>query len=210
MADKNFGAYAVDGVNVVSNILDVFSTVQNSLDISEYNNALLWYPLAHAFAQDLASAYNLTVSQACGIIAALSPQLSWNKNKTQALEFCKRMRNGESLVGLMAYKANVNKAFRIYNGENSLDVLGGMKVRSFYANLMLDDNAVTVDRHATHIALFGTSKPDEKSGSIAVTDKLYKLISSAYVDAAKLLNVPAYVVQSVTWTFKAQSGGSVL
>lgn len=210
MADKNFGAYAVNGVDVVANILDVFSTVKNSSDIAEYNNALLWYPLAHVFAQDLASAYGLTVSQVCGIIAALSPQLSWYKNKAQALEFCKRMRNNEDLSGLMAYKANVNKAVRIYNGAESLDVLGGMKVRSFYANLMLDDSAVTVDRHATHIALFGTSKPDEKSGSIAVTDKLYRLISSAYTDAAKLLDVPAYVVQSVTWTYKAQSGGSVI
>lgn len=208
MANQNFGAYAIDGVNVVDNILSVYATVKGSASADEYTNAVLWYPIAHKFALSMSEAYGLTIEQSCGIIAAMSPQLSWQKNKEQALEFCRRMRNGESLVGLMAYKANVNKAVRIYNGEFALDVLGGMKVRSFYANLMLDVQAVTVDRHATHIALFGTSNSD-KSGSIAVTDKLYKLISAAYAQAAELLNVPAYVVQSVTWTYKAANSGNV-
>ena len=108
----------------------------------------------------------------------------------------------------MAYPANVNKAQRIFNGENPFDVLGGMKVRSFFHNLLLDDSFVTVDRHAISIALYGLDKT--RSGSTVATDKAYVAISNAYRNVAEKHGLPAYVVQSVTWTFKAANNGKVI
>ena len=110
-------------------------------------------------------------------------------------------------MGLMAYPANLAKAKRIFQGEAPLDVLGGMKVRSFYRNIMLDESAVTIDRHTCAIALFGLDTA--KSGQITVTDKLYKLLAQAYTNVATMYNLAPYVVQSVTWTYKAVNGGKV-
>ena len=210
MATKHlYNSKDFNGINPVENIIAVYNAVIAQLSSSELVNAANWYPIAHKWCADVASAYGLTVSQVAGITAAMSPQISWDKNKLQTILLIQKMRNNEELTGLMAYKVNVNKAARIYNGENALDVLGGKKVRSFYGNLMLDDSTVTIDRHALHIALYGTAN-EEKSGSITPTDKLYDIAQNAYATAAKILGVTPYSLQSITWTYKAQSGGAVI
>lgn len=204
---KLFNAsHAVD-VDIVKNITDVFEYVMSTADEAELVAAINWYPIAHAFCAQWAQAFGIETFQFAGIVAALSPQLSWQKNKEQALEFCARVRSGQSLVGMMVYPANLAKAVRIFDGENPLAVLGGNKVRSFYRNLMLDESAVTIDRHACAIALFGLDT--SKSGQVSVTDKLYKLLAQAYTDVATRYNVAPYVIQSVTWTYKAANGGRV-
>lgn len=203
-----YNASDFNNVSPVENIIAVYNAVVAQLSSVELVNASNWYPIAHKWCADVAQAYGLTVSQVAGITAAMSPQISWDKNKLQTILLIQKMRNSEELTGLMAYRANVAKAVRIYNGENALDVLGGKKVRSFYGNLMLDDSTVTIDRHALHIALYGTGN-EEKSGSITPTDKLYDIAQSAYVAAANILGITPYSLQSITWTFKAQNNGKV-
>lgn len=204
---KLYNARNFDAASVRANITAVFEHVISTAQESDLVNAIQWYPLAHVFCAQWAQAFGLETFHFAGIVAALSPQLPWEKNKTQALELVARAQNGQSLGGLAAYPANVAKALRIFNGENPLSVLGGNKVRSFYLNIMLDESAVTIDRHACAIALFGLDTA--KSGQVAVTDKLYRLLAQAYTDVARQYNVAPYVVQSVTWTYKAFNGGKV-
>ena len=209
MGNKNKlynAGHSVD-VDMVANIVAVFETVINSGTVEDLNAAYSWYPLANVWCAQHAQAFGIQTFQMCGIVAALSPQLNWNKNKEQALLLCAKIATGQPLVGLMAYPANIAKAQRIYNGENPSVVLGGMKVISFYNNLLLNEDYVTIDRHALSIALFGLDPA--KSGQTAVTDKLYKLVRSAYQTVAKHYGVEAYTVQSVTWTYKALNGGKV-
>lgn len=194
-------------VDAIGNITSVFEYVMASASEADLVAAINWYPLANAFCAQWAQAFGLETWQVAGITAALSPQLRWDKNKAQAIEVCARLQNDKSLVGLMAYPANLGKAKRIFTGENPLDVLGGMKVRNFYRNLMLDETAVTIDRHAASIALYGLDTA--KSGQIAVTDKLYKLLAQAYADVAQAYSIAPFVVQSVTWTYKAANNGRV-
>lgn len=197
-----------NGISPVDNIITVYNYVVLNSSSVALINASNWYAIAHKWCADVAQAYGLTVSQVAGITAAMSPQISWEKNKLQTILLIQKMRSGEELTGLMAYKINVEKARRIYMGESALDVLGGQKVRSFYGNLMLDDSTVTIDRHALHIALHGTGN-EEKSGQIAPTPKLYDIAQDAYKTAAKILGITPYSLQSITWTFKAQNGGKV-
>ena len=194
-------------VDVISNITSVFEYVMRTATDTDIVSAINWYPLANSFCATWAESFDLSIAQMAGVTAALSPQLRWDKNKAQAIEVVARLQNNKPLNGLMAYPVNLAKAQRIFSGENPLDVLGGMKVRSFYRNIMLDEAAVTVDRHAASIALYGLDTA--KSGKVAVTDKLYKLLAKAYTDVASVYNVAPYVVQSVTWTYKAANGGKV-
>lgn len=209
MGEKNklLNSGHLAGVDAIGNITNVFEYVMHTATDTDIVSAINWYPLANSFCAAWAENFGLTIAQFAGIVAAVSPQLSWAKNKEQAIEVCARLQNDKPLIGLMAYPANLAKAQRIFSGENPLDVLGGMKVRSFYRNIMLDESAVTVDRHAASIALYGLDTA--KSGEIAVTDKLYKLLAKAYTDVASVYNVTPYVVQSVTWTYKAANNGKV-
>lgn len=204
---KLFNASHANTVDIIKNITDVFEHVMSTASESDLVAAINWYPIAHGFCATWAQAFGLETWQVAGIVAALSPQLSWQKNKEQALETIARLQNGRTLGGMQAYPANRNKAIRIFNGENPLEVLGGNKVRAFYANLMLDTESVTIDRHATTIALFGLDTA--KSGQVATTDKLYKMLAQAYKDVAAKYGISPYVVQSVTWTYKAMNAGSV-
>lgn len=209
MGEKNklLNSRHLADVDAIGNITNVFEYVMHTATDTDIVSAINWYPLANSFCATWAESFNLSIAQMAGVTAALSPQLSWEKNKAQAIEVVARLQNNKPLNGLIAYPANLRKAQRIFNGENPLDVLGGDKVRSFYRNIMLDDIAVTIDRHAAAIALYGLNTA--KSGKIGVTDKLYRLLAKAYTDVAHDYDVAPYIVQSVTWTYKAKNGGKV-
>lgn len=211
MAKNTYSHKDVAGIDLVANIIDTFLVVADKPE--QYQEGLQWYNVAHKFVLDLAQVYKLSIEQSAGIVAALSPQLSWSRNKKIALQFCAHMRQGneEIVLRLGATGLNARKAIRIWHGEKPLDVLGGMKVISFYHNLLLFSSHVTIDRHAASIAMFGDN--GKKSGSIALNDKLYVIIADAYRTAANIIaetwgvEFEAYTLQAIVWTQKAQSGG---
>ena len=54
---------------------------------AEWQEGQEWYADAHAYAVQLSKRYDhVSLSQAAGIIAALSPQVSWDLNKRLAVE----------------------------------------------------------------------------------------------------------------------------
>ncbi len=134
---------------------------------------------------------NLVPTQACGIVAALSPQTSWAQNLT----------NAKTLVETRkapTFGGSVAKALRILDGESPLEVLGGNKVRSFYRNLVdyLEHSYVTVDRHAINIALGGFV---EGSGKAIEADRRYQKVATAYMVAAGSEGLIANQMQAITW-----------
>lgn len=149
-----------------------------------------WYPTAHTFAVGLAERYSLTLQQSAGIVAALSPQVSWGLNQRLAVLLCAT----GTAPGL---GKNVRKAATILNGQPSDETLGGPKVRSFYANITHPlGSAVTVDRHA--IALANDHPISAKPGR-APTLAEYHVTADAYRRAAKRVGRPVAEVQAVTW-----------
>lgn len=204
----SINAQMLNDAPMVANIIAVWNERVATLSPSEFAGAVGWYPSAYGWCAEVAKTYGLPVETVAGIVAALSPNLNWNKNKEQALRFIEFSVSGKPLVGFMAYPANVAKAKRIFDGESPLNVLGGDKVRSFYRNLLLDDTVVTIDRHALSISLYGLG--GGKSGSMVTTSKGYDVAAQAYKTAAKILGIEhPYIVQSVTWTYKAINGGKV-
>lgn len=151
-----------------------------------------WYSAAHTFCVGLAERYGVSVDQAAGIVAALSPRVEWGLN----------MRLADELVRTGACKGlsgNVRKAQRILAGEAPLSVLGGNKVRSFYDNIARPDTSatVTIDRHAID-ALLGTVG-DDVSRKVLERVGVYEQASGIYRRAAALRSVPAHVMQAVCW-----------
>jgi hypothetical protein len=149
-----------------------------------------WYGDAGKLAHVVAVGHGIPDRSGAGIVAALSPQCSWDENVARALAHA----DGES-VGAMADP--LRKADAIRDGADPYDALGGRKVRSFWRNIDGHESFVTVDRHAVAIA-FDRPLSDTE---IKVLERpgAYVYIAACYRAAARRHGIPASTLQAITW-----------
>lgn len=166
--------------------------------IQQKSEGAMWYPLANKLAETLSPD---NIERGCGVIAALSPQLSWVKNKELAIQL---FENGGLDRGCLP--ASIKKANAIYNNAHPLTVLGGKKVLSFYANILNPEgNDVTIDRHSFDIAVGRVT--DDKSRGILGRKGVYEEFARITARAAKREGVAPAAMQSVTWeVWRAEKG----
>lgn len=153
---------------------------------------LSWYDRANVFARELDGN---RFHRAAGIIAALSPMNGWENNKNKASQL---YRQGHG-AGCGLY-VNVKKAMAIYHGEDALDILGGNKVRAFYATIVNprdSDATPVIDRHAFDIAL-GSVTNDKTRARLARKGE-YERFADSYREAATIASIGAPQLQAVTW-----------
>ena len=165
---------------------NILKTYRQATD-AQRHEGMTWYDEAH----NLAASLDSDVDRAAGIIAALSPQMSWNRNAALAV----RLYADGALDG-GALSLSIANAARILAGEDWRDVLGknALKTRNF-AECISDPSsaqAVCVDRHAIAVAL-------ERGGKLSTTPGQYARISDAYRRAAKRAGISPAQMQAVTW-----------
>lgn len=134
-----------------------------------------------------------SVEHAAGVIAALSPRQQWATNVTAAEQMIRAaaMRKPEPIAaGTMA---NRRKAWRIANGEDPDAVLGGSKVRAFFANIMGDTEGVTVDAWSARAAE-GRDNPN------APVRRRYELLAESFRRVAERRGMTPRDVQAAVWT----------
>lgn len=162
---------------------------------------LAWYSDAHAIATTLATGSSLTTRQTAGILAALSPQTGWYENIGRATDYV-------ATGATDHFPDAIAKCDRIAAGADPTDVLGGRKVRSFFANIAdpTRSGAVTVDRHALTIAL-GVHPTDAERHRIRTAAHralerpgIYAAVAGCYRAAARLTDLRPHEVQAITWT----------
>lgn len=171
----------------VANVLSVYGMAS----ADHMREGLSWYLDAHNVAVTLDPD---SPSRAAGVIAAMSPMMGWETNKRAA--FLAYDRGTADGLGL---SRNVAKANRILAGEKPLDVLGGDKVRAFYATI-LDPHGFpipVIDRHAFDIAVGKVT--DEKSRSTLSRKGVYAAFGEVYIQAAKVVGVSSSQMQAITW-----------
>lgn len=183
----------------VANILAVYN-VATADDLRE---GLAWYQTAHNWCVTMAGSKRPhLIARNAGIVAALSPLNGWGNNKRKAAEvISKRGRitvepgkpNGIGLGN------NVKKAIAIYNGADPLDILGGDKVRAFYATILDPQGDIdpVIDRHAFDIAV--GERTDEKRRGALSRKGVYAEFAAAYREAAKIAGIGSAQMQAVTW-----------
>lgn len=173
-----------------------------------------WYRRAYELARRLMATYDVTLGQAVGVIAALSPNNKWERNCQDAESLIKAYWVGADplLVKVCTFNKNKQKAIDILNLSTDVDdiefshsiqaILSGRKVVAFYRCIMGFDDTVCVDGHAYAIWI-GERIPTTKTPSISAP--LYQTITRAYVNVAKDSPTicgekltPAQV-QAVTW-----------
>lgn len=156
-----------------------------------------WYADAHALARELDPG---NVARAAGVIAALSPRLTWTHNVNAAR---RAYADGHASRVL---SRSARQADAILSGADPLDVLRGHKVRAFYRCILAagECDDVCVDMHAYDVAVGHVSADVERQRYLARVGN-YDRAARCYVRAARILSrelgrkVYAAEVQAVTW-----------
>jgi hypothetical protein len=165
----------------VRRILTAYSEA-TSQDMAE---GAVWYPAARELAFELAGEYVM----GAGVIAALSPQVQWDRNISLARDAFADHFHGQ--VG-----DAIRKARLIMGGDDPDRVLPrGKKTWHFYHTILdpYTTEHVTIDRHAYCIAT-GIKSPPQHIGA-----PLYRSLTADYQYAARYIGRPVSEVQAVTW-----------
>ena len=184
----------------VANVLAVY----NGASADAMREGLSWYLDAHNVAILMSNEHDITVSQAAGIIAALSPMNGWENNKRKAWQLLNQG-NGDG-CGL---RNNVAKAEAILAGNDVLDVLKGDKVTAFYRTILdpTGDIEPVIDRHAFDIAV--GERTDDKRRGILGRKGVYSEFANVYREAAIIAGIGSAQMQAVTWVSWRESLGIV-
>lgn len=170
--------------------------ILRTFDAATPNDAIegaSWYERAHELAVALSAGTNLSPEQCAGVIAALSPRCTWSANARGAVKIVAAAAAAERQPVTAGTLDNRRKAWAIACGGDPLEVLRGPKVRAFWANIVGDTDAVTVDVWAARVAE-GTDNPHAPKG------KRYELIAEAYRRAADLRGISPRDMQATAWT----------
>lgn len=176
------------------NIIAVF---EQATDV-EIENGFSWYPAARGFALTLAKRFSVSLSVAAHVVAALSPNVGWTRNKLDALSVFLAFARGDGpdAIKVSTYDNNKHKAFAIL-GTGDTSLVRGLKTSAFADNILNPASPqVTIDFHASSIArgIRETTKTQK-----ALSARQYDLIADAYRTAAYQLSVDVPTLQAITW-----------
>lgn len=173
---------------MVARVLDL---VQSATP-EETTAGQLWYRVYGATITAQGARYGLTAAQSVGLFAVLSPRRTPQANYSMFVGYLasrdtKRMlaRQIRQCAAIMASIGTV---------EAVSPHVTGLKVSTFFRNLLGDDSEATIDRHA-YAAIVG-KVADDNSG---VTPKQSALGQAVYRVAASLLDSSVSTVQAIAW-----------
>lgn len=184
----------------VRNILKVYRMAT----ADDVRDGIEWYARAKREAQSISRRLGVPVPTVVGVMAALSPNNRWERNKVDAFNMCSAYVEGLTMDAfkVSTYTKMKAKAWSILedhlsDDDDILDRLNGQKIRSFYSNIMgLDE--VTVDGHALNIARgYRVGLTDDQTN---IGKRMYRDLQGAYVRAAARAGVKPHEMQAITWT----------
>lgn len=159
-----------------------------------------WYEDESDALARLAFDLGLSLRAVCGAAAAISPGMRWElvPGYVHALATAR----DPSALTVPTYSTEfVRRALRCLQGEDPDKVLGGPKVRAFYALLLTRGQSgdVVIDGHAFNIARALRTGLRDADDAPRVNPSRFALVAAAYKRAAEIVGEPAHVVQAVTW-----------
>lgn len=165
---------------------------------NEREAGLAWYGRFGDIARALAGRHGVSFDDAAGVLAIVSPRVTVAASVILADSVLVEWRGARRLGGCKGLDANIVKAWAWLDGDRSvldLDVDGltrARKVRSFYANIVGDVGAVTVDVWAARAAGWRGGKKFPEGGA-------YVAIAGAYRASARRCGVSPRELQAVVW-----------
>ena len=175
---------------VKNNIIKVYNQSTHKND---------WYKDANMFCKYLSDRYKVPFNSVVGIVSALSPLKTWDKNQEIAEYFLDKrlIKKDNKFIQLPNQCIKAEAILYTDNEVEILDILSGAKTKSFYLNIRYPERItdVTIDRHAISIALGRISTDFEQQ----LSTKQYKWFVDVYKWTAKSLGIRPLLLQSITW-----------
>lgn len=172
------------------NLLKVYRTATPSA----LANGRAWYPEAQAIVRELADTYGYTHATVACVVAALSPQCSWERN----LLIADDVLAGRAVSVGGALHSNIRKARALLDARGELDTLArlypqGYKVNAFAANLLGLDDVVTVDSHGTQAAF------NNPTLNLGLKRAAYSVVARTFSRAARSVGESPSTFQAIVW-----------
>lgn len=165
-----------------------------------------WYDQAYLNCVRLSDLVPYSVEQIAGIMAIVSPGMVWDENEAAPNRIIDLHWNGvpsKEWTGFSTYPHNLEKAERVM--DEDMTAIKGEKVTNFYANIMGDTQAVTIDRWMVRIVMddpfFGTKRGGTHKKATMSGKRTYEAIAQAVKDAASLVGVNPRELQATVWTY---------
>ena len=170
---------------------------------SEIKHGLNWYVNALTDCKKIANDLDLPIHIVIGVVSALSPNNKWERNIVNAKDLCTAFINGNDMdsIKVSTYHKMKQKAWHILETmpsyEETITILNGKKIVSFFRNISGDEQDITIDGHARNIYYNDRQGLTTPNTNIAKTE--YADIQKAYLRASKKLGIKAYELQAITW-----------
>ena len=188
----------------IKNIINIY----NLATPEEIKHGVTWYKKAYIESKKLALKYDIPIHIVIGVIAGLSPNNKWDRNIQNADTMIKAFINGNAIESfkVSTYNKMKEKAWLILetmpNYEETITILNGKKIVSFYKNINGDETEITIDGHARNI--FYNDRQGLTTPKTNITKLEYAKIQKAYLKASKKIKVngsvlKAYELQAITW-----------
>lgn len=184
-----------------AHVLAVY-TLANAADRAE---GMGWYERAKDLAVAICRQYPVSMYQAVGVIAALSPRNKWERNVADAENlirvFCIDPESVDS-VKVCTFGRNKAKAIAILNlaafpdGDDVRAILSGPKLIEFFNCIINEKDDVCIDGHAYSVWA-GDRITLANVPSIGI--KLRREIKAAYREASYEYGITPAQMQAVTW-----------
>lgn len=171
----------------------------------EIEGGLRWYADVRETCFGWASEYGISIKQAAGALAVLSPNTDWEHNNLYALAAIQNFRTVSHYMelldlGVRTFYGNIKKAFKILINKDYSQV-SGKKVLAFWDNIWnADSTFVTHDVHSRRVVF-----NDTLLANSAMTQKQYNTAVYAYHAAHTVIRINnpevehAYQLQAITW-----------
>ena len=162
----------------------------NASTLENERSGLEWYKNAHKFALELSMHFSVTIEVTCGVIAALSPNNRWERNKLDAYNLLFEPFISTKCCTFLPQR---QKALKIISESPSSDeiltILKGIKTQNFFSNMVNPETSenVTVDMWA-----FRSVGVDSKSKYIGD-------VTTAYKEVANELKLKPHQLQAIVW-----------
>jgi hypothetical protein len=185
----------IDGMLAPERYLQVF----NKADKFDLAEGLTSYVNYNQMMVRLADKYSFPLDRVVGAFVALPPNNNYEANLRSLVTLLWGMNAGyaEYDLPVTTYMQNKIKACDVLRGANLLDLARGLKVRSFYTNVLnpADRRTVTIDGHMVSIACGRYLRMSEAG----VSGRRYIELCSAVIDVAQTVGLLPCQVQAVCW-----------
>ena len=170
---------------------------------SEIKHGLTWYVNANSDCKEIAEKLELPLHIVIGVVSALSPNNKWERNIINAEDLCTAFINGQDMdsIKVSTYHKMKQKAWYILetmpNYDETITILNGKKIVSFFRNISGDETDITIDGHARNI--YYNDRQGLTTPNTSIRKLEYLDIQKAYLRASKKLGIKAYELQAITW-----------